>query len=684
MFLGLIGNFEDFLPFYLGAGSEFNRFCVTWLIFSALFPAQNKSRFPPKAPQGLCGPRRAGPAPRERLPPPDEEPAESLTAFLRSPGSPWALPADCSLADQRLRELAVQSPRVVRRSFIFCYFRSLRIVSKDVSEIDSGLLKFPNLEELILSANRISTINSANLPPTLKVLELCGNNVDGLRDLCAHPPPQLQHLGLGHNCRLGSSEEQYLTDAFWPKLVSLDLSYNSFTSLLSLLAHLLTLKQLRILVLQGNPCALLPGYRGFTIDSLPRLCALDDVLITLDERHSFLGLARNPELLRCRAKMIVTIGKIRGVPNPIGPEEPESGPESPVITYSYYVTYEFAEATLVPPQVLREGGSVSSFPGPPANWTAGPGVLLASKPCPHVAGSMGGVTGAATCRRLMPQLEGALWSCGRVPWPPSPPAANLHATPRKPWAETIECDYRKEHCAQDVAGLKAFLLAGTTVEVIEEKVARPARVLIRKGKPEKGKPEKGKPEKGKKDKEKEKGKGKDKKKKLPSPELRSDPPILKTLGSVRVALEGLLAGESLLETVCDFGVLAAEVHVQPPSPKEKVPDHRLNSELDCFASVCFPAVGAPAWLLLESDWTGSRVESRRQSPLGRDPVQGGAGQGRRALPRPPRWELQGFLRPFQHVTLLRALGSRADEVCSEVSPGAPVELKGSYFRGFQG
>ncbi|XP_044296885.1 leucine-rich repeat-containing protein 43 [Varanus komodoensis] len=511
----------------------------------------NKSRFPPKAPQGLCGPRRAGPAPRERLPPPDEEPAESLTAFLRSPGSPWALPADCSLADQRLRELAVQSPRVVRRSFIFCYFRSLRIVSKDVSEIDSGLLKFPNLEELILSANRISTINSANLPPTLKVLELCGNNVDGLRDLCAHPPPQLQHLGLGHNCRLGSSEEQYLTDAFWPKLVSLDLSYNSFTSLLSLLAHLLTLKQLRILVLQGNPCALLPGYRGFTIDSLPRLCALDDVLITLDERHSFLGLARNPELLRCRAKMIVTIGKIRGVPNPIGPEEPESGPESPVITYSYYVTYEFAEATVVVSQVS---------PTP----TALDGDLA-------TAPEKGG-THTPTATETSSKLEAPLET------------ANLHATPRKPWAETIECDYRKEHCAQDVAGLKAFLLAGTTVEVIEEKVVSwpivttPDESLTKKGKgkPEKGKPEKGKPEKGKKDKEKEKGKGKDvgkagnkKKKKLPSPELRSDPPILKTLGSVRVALEGLLAGESLLETVCDFGVLAAEVHVQPPSPKEK-------------------------------------------------------------------------------------------------------------------
>lgn len=81
---------------------------------------------------------------------------------------------------------------------------------------------------------------------------------------------------------------------FRPNLVSLDLSYNNFTDLLSLLSNLVTLKKLRILVLQGNPLALLPGYRGFTIDSLPKLCALDDILITPDERHGFVGLVKNP------------------------------------------------------------------------------------------------------------------------------------------------------------------------------------------------------------------------------------------------------------------------------------------------------------------------------------------------------------------------------------------------------
>lgn len=48
-------------------------------------------------------------------------------------------------------------------------------------------------------------------------------------------------------------------------------------------------------------------------------------------------------LLRHEAQIVISVGKLRGVPNPVGPEDPESGPDAPVITYSYYVTYEFAK-----------------------------------------------------------------------------------------------------------------------------------------------------------------------------------------------------------------------------------------------------------------------------------------------------------------------------------------------------
>jgi len=133
--------------------------------------------------------------------------------------------------------------------------------SLQVEEVDKGLLQLQQLEELILSANQISRITSANLPRTLKVskrflvtagwgrrsrlgtqhepnssrecqewliakgsacslcpgqvLELCCNAVADLKDLCTQPPPELQHLGLGHNRLYGPSQDKYLTADFW-------------------------------------------------------------------------------------------------------------------------------------------------------------------------------------------------------------------------------------------------------------------------------------------------------------------------------------------------------------------------------------------------------------------------------------------------------------------------------------
>lgn len=79
-----------------------------------------------------------------------------------------------------------------------------------------------------------------------------------------------------------------------PNLVSLDLSFNSFTDLLGLVSQLSSLQKLRVLVLRGNPLALIPTYRGFLVDSLPKLSILDDIHIGPDERHQFHGLARQP------------------------------------------------------------------------------------------------------------------------------------------------------------------------------------------------------------------------------------------------------------------------------------------------------------------------------------------------------------------------------------------------------
>ncbi|XP_067395682.1 leucine-rich repeat-containing protein 43 isoform X4 [Emydura macquarii macquarii] len=505
--------------------------------------------------------REAGAAQHPEIGAPSEESLETLMEFVSSPDSPWALPADCGPEDQHLRELAVQSPQRIRDNFIFSFFMSLRIVDKGVNEVDENLLKFHNLEELILSANQISRINSAHLPRTLKVLELCGNEIVGLQDLCSHPPPELQHLGLGYNRLLGSSEDKYLTAEFWPNLLSLDLSFNNFTDLLGIVSKVATLRHLRTLVLQGNPLVLIPGYRGFIVDSLPKLCVLDDRNISPDEKHQFHGLSSKPDLIVNEAQMVVSVGKIKGIPNPIKQEELESSPEPPMITHSYYVMYEFVEKEKAED---ANGAEVIKLQQSQTMAT------------PNLESPPGGAEKGEESPAVSPLLK------------QKPPANKVsrHLTLRKPWAETIECSYRKEHVAGDLVALKAFLMSGTTVTVVEEKpkhhsvrtrsfyLARcfrgPLLQLWLKMRGKRGRQREGRQTREKQRRGSRRTVGDKQKKKKESPvELRSEPPLLRSLGCGHVNLESLLTGDQHVAVVCDFGVLITEETTQPPSPKEK-------------------------------------------------------------------------------------------------------------------
>ncbi|KAK2119953.1 Leucine-rich repeat-containing protein 43 [Saguinus oedipus] len=240
---------------------------------------------------------------------PGKETVEALLGLVRSPHSPWALLNDSNAEDRFLRELAIRNPMTIRDTFFYSYFRSLRVVDKEV-------------------------------------LELYGNEIGSMECLCAHPPnpphPRLQHLGLGHNKLLGPSESLHITADHWPNLVSLDLGFNDLMDLQSMLARLRTLRHLRLLVLQGNPLALVPYYRGLTVDSLAQLCVLDDITVSPNEKHLFWGLSLNGDLLAQEAQFVVTIGNVRGVLD-TSLLDPEPGPKGPFITYSYYVTYDFVK-----------------------------------------------------------------------------------------------------------------------------------------------------------------------------------------------------------------------------------------------------------------------------------------------------------------------------------------------------
>ncbi|XP_032327198.1 leucine-rich repeat-containing protein 43 isoform X2 [Camelus ferus] len=538
----------------------------------------NKSRFLPQTSRAW---RELVPREEEAVSP-GEETVEDLLGLVRSPHSPWALPEASSAEDCFLRELAIQNPLVLKDSFFYTYFKSLRVVDKQVSLVDKDLLKFVKLEELILSANLIKEIDPTNLPPTLKVLELYGNKMSSVECLCSGPPPGLQHLGLGHNKLLGPLESL-------PNLVSLDLSFNDLTDLRSMVASLRTLPCLRLLVLQGNPLALVPYYRGFTIDSLSRLCVLDDITVTSSEKHQFRGLRHSGDLLTQEAQLVVTIGNVRGVLD-TSVLDPEPGPQGPFITYSYYVTYDFVEdeeaegngyggvlaeivkpspsteqlGEDVPEEVVEEAeDSVESGPVSQSQSGEMEESLVSGGSAPLLRTS---VDSAEELAKLRPHLDPRL--C------PSPGTV-LFSTVRKPWADVIPCNYEMQHTLSDLVPLKAFLMSGTTVTIVEEKIlswpvvppSPDSPLPAKKGKGEKDK--KGKKEKEEKDKKGKDGKDKagkgekdaakeqkeGKKKKELLKDLCQDPPILRVLGSGRVALEPLLAGEPFVSTVCDFGVI---------------------------------------------------------------------------------------------------------------------------------
>ncbi|XP_070255912.1 leucine-rich repeat-containing protein 43 isoform X2 [Myotis yumanensis] len=539
---------------------------------------------------------------------PAEETVEDLLGLVCSPQSPWALLEGSSAEDLFLRQLAIRNPQMLKEDFLYSYFRSLQVVDKEVSLVDKDLLKFPKLEELVLSANQIKEIDAFNLPPTLKVLELYGNIITSMKCLCAHPPPGLQHLGLGHNKLLGPLQSMYITSQHWPNLVSLDLGFNDLTDLQGMMASLSTLQRLRLLVLQGNPLALVPYYRGFTIDSLARLCVLDDITVSSSEKHQFQGLRYKADVLAREAQFVVTIGNIRGVLDS-SVLDPEPGPQGPLITYSYYVTYDFVEdeegegseyggvlAEIVKPTISEneapeEAPAALAAPAAP-DTPAGPAAPAAPDTPEEAEDS---AESAPTSASQSVELESAV-SGGSLPLPGSlgsaeelaqlrprmdlrlcpSPGTVLFSTVRKPWADVIPCNYEMQHTLRDLVPLKAFLLAGTTVTIVEEKILSWPVVPppVDSSSPAKGKGEKEKEKKEKEEKEKEekdkKGKdGKDKaakgekekeqkgakKKRGVSKELRQDPPILRVLGSGLVVLEPLLAGDPLVSTLCTFGVI---------------------------------------------------------------------------------------------------------------------------------
>ncbi|XP_036791796.1 leucine-rich repeat-containing protein 43 isoform X1 [Oncorhynchus mykiss] len=499
-----------------------------------------------------------------------KEEEEALMEHLTSPLSPWQHEGSWSPQARTLRELSVRTPELLHGNFIFSHFNTLRIVDKGVSIVDDGVLRFSNLRELVLSANKISELQAEYLPCTLQVLELYANQVSSLKGLSSQPLPCLQHLGLGCN-RLGSPADiQYLTGTLWPQLVSLDLSWSGFQGQRALVDALVTLPCLRTLVLEGNPLTFTPSYPGFILDSLPRLLYLDATRVTPDDHHRFEGLAKMRDWIVDQAMATVTVRRIRGVPDPLLTVD-ESAPEFPVVSYSYFVNYEFLSQ---PPPGNKQAGSdtaSTSDPMTPMAEKMDRGIVgIYETPKENCEEETTNTPMPDTTARTMESLETNHCSIDVI----------MNSTHKLAWAESMDYDHTSVHSVGDLGSFKSFVLRGLWLTVEEEKVLSwPApsgeQPITKSTTEKKGGKECARPPSNTCSNQKSKDK---KKKKDSIMDLVQDTPIRRTLGSIHVPLQDLVSGDQRVDALCNLGVLLTEQSTRAMPPRDKDPSKKAKHD----------------------------------------------------------------------------------------------------------
>ncbi|XP_051924044.1 phosphoserine aminotransferase isoform X2 [Hippocampus zosterae] len=384
---------------------------------------------------------------------PVTENTDTLLDLLSCPHSPWHHDEPWSPQAAALQRVAVVQPERLDADFVCSYFRKLRIVDKDVSVIDSYLLKFCNLQELVLSANRICEISAENLPRTLKVLELRANQLRALGRLAISPPPRLQYLGLAAN-RLGSHRDvTQLTGSQWPELVCLDLSECDFREQRPLLKALGTLPCLRTLVLEGNPFTLAPSYPGFAVDALPRLSYLDAAWIAPEERHRYRGMANMSHLLVDWASATVCVGVMQGVPDPQLDADPDA-PEFPVVSYSYVISFMFfSHQSTAYREVVIGAAAKRQSQGQGQDQGQDQGAEPNQSPNKRTVKETVVVQAAAGSK------EQAAFS-----------SESRYSTSSQPWADSVDFGDTVTFVVRDLSGFQKFLHQGFSIFIEQEKI----------------------------------------------------------------------------------------------------------------------------------------------------------------------------------------------------------------------
>ncbi|PIK59795.1 hypothetical protein BSL78_03250 [Apostichopus japonicus] len=474
----------------------------------------------------------------------DKEQVEALEELVTSSFSPYSVDYSWSKEAKQLREMAVKSPWLISTEFILQHFQSLRIVDKQVNRIDERMLKFPALKELTLSANQLSTVDCKYLPRSLKLLSVFANR---------------------------------------PYLLSLDLSYNCLTELKDLTQKLQTLPKLRNLALIGNPLALIPGYRGFTVDSLRSLSILDDTQISADEKHHFKGLARRREFVRDEAQIIFQIQTVGGIARPLELDVTEEAPEYPVINRYYYVEFmfleDFASKTSTGQEDSEKDEGKEEEEEKKDEELAKADNLLTTEDHISINGdcqentevqSNGNVPVGTFFTALESQAPSAVppedeEENDKVPSPPPELKLRPYRTQNMQWTEeslgNLEMGFIQTLVIDDLPALKQCLKQGLKLAVKEDKVLSYPPEETDEVQSIASQKKSGKDKEDKKEEKKEKPKdpkGGKKKKKEPEIELIHSPPDVTVLGTYTFELKEFIDGENLAREVCVCHVIERE------------------------------------------------------------------------------------------------------------------------------
>jgi len=111
------------------------------------------------------------------------------------------------------------------------------------------------LQVLNLSFNKLETLQ--HIPPNLKELSIAANSLSSISSNLS--VPSLIHLGISYN-KISDSELAKICNSF-PNLFSIDLSFNQICSLTSVVENLSKLKSLKMINMKGNPVVLSKDYR---------------------------------------------------------------------------------------------------------------------------------------------------------------------------------------------------------------------------------------------------------------------------------------------------------------------------------------------------------------------------------------------------------------------------------------